>query len=72
MLGDLIKKAVGAATTLAKGHPVLAGLGIGAMILPRLFGGATSPQAMMGAQASIGSRIPPGGLPPTGMPPTGY
>ena len=61
---DLVKKAVGVVGGLAKAHPVLTGVGLAAMVLPKLFGAGTSPAAMMGAQQSIGGQIPPGGLPP--------
>lgn len=70
---DLIKKAAGVATSFAKANPVMAGLGIAALVLPKLFGGATtSPAAMMGAQGSIGAQIPPGGIAPPGVPPMRY
>jgi hypothetical protein len=68
---DLVKRAVGAATSLMKGHPVIAGIGLAGLILPKLMG-AGSPQAMTGAQQAIGAQLPPTGtMPPgtSGVPP---
>lgn len=59
---DMLKGVVGTVAKFAKGHPVLTGVSLAAMILPKLFGG--SPAGMMGAQQSLGGQIPPGGVPP--------
>jgi hypothetical protein len=67
---DLIKSAVGAATKLAKAHPVLTGVSLATMVLPRLFGAGASPQALTGLQQAIGGQLPPQGAAPpqTGAP----
>jgi hypothetical protein len=59
---DLIKSAVGMVAKVAKAHPVVTGLGLAAVVLPKLFG--ASQPAMMGAQQSMMNQMPPGGMPP--------
>lgn len=65
---DLVKGVVSKAVGLAKANPLISGLGLAALVLPKLMG--TSPAAMMGAQSAIGNRLPPQGMPPQGMPPS--
>lgn len=63
MLTDLIKTAVGVATKFAGEHKLLTGLGLGALILPKLMGGG-SPQAMMGTQQAMSGQLPAQQVPP--------
>jgi hypothetical protein len=66
---ETLFRAVGSLGSLAKAHPVISGIGLGALLLPKLFGAGGSPEALMGAQSAIGGQMPPGGMPPGAMPP---
>ena len=65
MFTDLIKTALGVATKFAGEHKLLTGLGLGALILPKLMGGG-SPQAMMGTQQAMAGQMPQQVPPQTG------
>lgn len=59
---DLVKGVVSTAVGLAKANPLISGLGLAALVLPKLMG--SSPAAMTGAQNAIGNQLPPQGTPP--------